>query len=78
MSYIVNLGKELGTNSDIPKNIDKRYLIDLVFYSKKTLEKLGDMEEIINTNILNIENILKFGGKKYVELMEKIILQKKI
>ena len=77
MSYIVDLGKELGTNSDIPKNIDKRYLTDLVFYSKKTLQKLGDMEEIINTNILNIENILKFGDKKDVELMEKIILQKK-
>ena len=77
MSYIVDLGKELGTNSDIPKNIDKRYLTDLVFYSKKTLQKLGDMEEIINNNILNIENILKFGDKKDVELMEKIILQKK-
>ena len=75
--YIVDLGKEIGANCEIPQIIDKRYLTDLVVISKKTLEKLADIEEEINNNILRIENILNNGHQKDVELMEKLIVKRK-
>ena len=75
--YIIDLGKEIGNNEEIPLIIDKRNLTELVSFSKKTTEKLANIENIINTNILKIENILNYGKKEDKELMEKLILSQK-
>lgn len=77
LHYIVELGKEIGTNVETPKIIDKKYIIDLATFSKKTLVVLGNMEDIINTNILKIENVLNYGLKEDIELMKKFILMRK-
>ena len=77
LKYIIELGKEIGATIEIPKNIDKSYLNDFVFYSGKTIEKLGSTESIINKNILEIENVLEYGNKEDKELMEKLILNQK-
>ena len=77
LHYIIELGKEIGTNVEMPKTLDKRYLTYLVLFSKKTLEILRNIESNINTNILEIENILNYGDKEDVKIMEKAILTQK-
>ena len=75
--FITDLGKEIGTNLPIPILKDKKYLNDFVAYSKKTLLALENKEEKINSNILEIQNILDHGDIKDKELMEKLILKQK-
>ena len=77
LGYILELGKEIGALEKIPKIIDKKYLTDLVDISKKTLQKLRNLEDTINSNILKIENVLDYGPKKDSELMEQLILNQK-
>lgn len=77
LDYINELGKEIGTKLESPKKIDKRYLNQFVSYSKKTLEILGNKESEINTNILEIENVLNYGEPDNKEIMKKLILKKK-
>ena len=77
LKSIKELGKEIETEGEIPIIANKKYLTDFAFYSEKILKKLGDLEDIINKNILEIDNILKYGNKKDKELMEEMI-QKQI
>ena len=76
LKYIIELGKEIGANSEIPK-IENRNLTEFAFYSEKVVEKLRNMEDIINNNILGIEKVLNYGKEKDKVLMESFILNQK-
>ena len=75
LKYIIELSKEIEPKFEIPKIVDKKYLIDIVVYSEKVIKKLKDIENIVNNNILEIENVLEYGNKKDKEIMDKIILK---
>jgi len=77
LNYIIELGKEIETNGEIPIITDKKYLTDLILYSKNILKILGKIENKINTNILTIENILNYGKIEDINLMKKLILNQK-
>ena len=77
LQYIIELGKEIGPDVDIPTKIDKDYLNEFLFYSKTIKEKLRNTETIINNNILEIQNILDYGNKEDKALMEQLIQNQK-
>ena len=77
INYIIELGKEIETNIEIPKIINKTYLTDIVLFCKITLKNLRNIEEKINTNILKIENILNYGEKKDIDLIKSLIINQK-
>ena len=77
LQYIIELGKEVQSDADIPPKIDKDYLNKFLFYPKKVMEKLRNTETIINQNILEIQNVLDYGSKEDKELMEQLIQKQK-
>ena len=77
LDMIIELGKEIGTQSPIPLSKDKKNLVDFVLYSKKTLEILKNKEVLINQGITEIENAILYGNKIEKSLMEKSILEQK-
>ena len=77
MKYIIELGKEIETNIKIPKIMENKNISDFVLFSKNILKLLGNIEDIINTNIFKIEDVLNNGEKEDIELMIKSILNQK-
>ena len=77
LKYIIELGKQLIPEEQIPIMNDEDYLSECLKYIKNIKKVLASKEYQINNNILNIENVFKDGEKKDKELMEKIINQQK-
>ena len=77
LEKIIELGNEIGTESNIPEYIDKNDITDFVLYSKKTIETLRNKELLINKRISEIENYLFYGNDEDKILMEKSIKEQK-
>ena len=77
LSCIVELGKDIGTKSQIPISMDKEHLIDFSMYAKKTLDLLKSKEVLINDLINEIENTVEYGEIDDKLLMEKCIGEQK-
>lgn len=77
LKYIIELGKQIIPEEEIPIMNDEDYLAECFNYIKNIKKALASTEYQINNNILSIENVFKDGEKKDKELMEKIINQQK-
>ena len=73
LTCIIDLGKDIGTDFPIPISMDKNHLIEFVMYAKKTLEHLGNTENLVNDLITEIESTVEFGNKEEKMLMGKCI-----
>ena len=77
LSYILELGLEIGSSVEKPQNCNKQYLTEFVSYSKGIAAVLKKTEDRVNELISNIENIIEFEGRENKDLMLKLILNQK-
>jgi hypothetical protein len=77
LNCIIELGKDIGTESPIPQSMDKKHLIDFNIYAKKTLDVLKNKEVLINNLICEIENTIEYGDVNEKMLMSKCIGEQK-
>ena len=75
LSYIEELGSEIGSSVEKPQKHDKNYLNEFVSYSKGISQIIIKTDDTVNEMISFIENAL--GDKNDKELMLKIIFEQK-
>ena len=77
LSFIVDLGQDIGNKAQVPLLMNKEHLTDFTIYAKQTLDLLKGKEVLINDLISEIESTIDYGSITEKKLMEKCIGEQK-